>query len=116
MAFRDEKTFSDDEFAQAFEFVMPADQARKLAAEVNAIPDYKDFEQATPEQYAAAEVKGTRNFDGDMYDLLSLVSESCAERAWGIQGLSRIEGEEQRRAFLERVGQALRKQPPFLTQ
>jgi hypothetical protein len=41
-------------------------------------------------------------------DLLSLVSDSCAERAWGLLGISRAEGERRREQFRRRIDDALR--------
>ena len=68
MALRDEKTFSDEEFAAAFAFVLPEDQARREGVELNSMPDYKGFETATVEELRAAPVKSERSYDGDMLD------------------------------------------------
>jgi hypothetical protein len=53
-------------------------------------------------------VTGPRSYDGDVLDLLSLVSDSCAERAWALLGISRAEGERRREQFRRRIDDALR--------
>lgn len=61
-----------------------------------------------PRELRASEAKGPRSYDGDLLDLVSLVSDSCAERAWQLLGVSREEGERHREAFRRRVDEALR--------
>lgn len=106
MPLRDEKTFTDDEWIAAFSIILPPDRAREEALAWNALPDLKGFEGATPQELAAAEAMGPRSYDGDILDLLSLVSDSCAERAWGLMGISREEGERRRKAFRDRLDEA----------
>jgi hypothetical protein len=108
MALRDEKTFTDEEWIAAFSIVLPPEQARAEALGWNSLPDPKGFEDATPEELRAAGVNGPRSYDGDLLDLLSLVSDDCAERAWSLMGISREEGEHRRAAFRRRVDDALR--------
>ena len=108
MPLREEKTFTDDEWIAAFSIILPPGQAREEALAWNALPDLKGFEDASPEELAAAEARGPRSYDGDLLDLLSLVSDSCAERAWRLIGISRDEGERRREAFRHRIDEALR--------
>jgi hypothetical protein len=108
MPIRDEKTFTDDEWIAVFAIVLPPEQARAEGLAWNSLPDPKGFEDATPAELHAAGVSGPRSYDGDLLDLLSLVSESCAERAWHLLGISREEGERRREAFRRRLENALR--------
>jgi hypothetical protein len=78
MPLPDEKTFTDEEWIAAFSIILPPEQAREQGLAWNALPDLKGFKDATPEEFAAAEAKGPRSYDGDLLDLLSLVSDSCA--------------------------------------
>src|SRR5689334_10074319 len=99
MPLRDEKTFTDDEMIAAFAILLPPDRAREEGLAFNSLPDLKGFESATPEELAASEAKGPRSYGGDLLDLLSLVSESCAERAWALLGITPEEGERRRELF-----------------
>lgn len=108
MPLRDEKTFTDDEMIAAFAILLPPDSAREEGLAYNALPDVRGFDSAVPEELADSEVKGPRSYDGDILDLLSLVSDSCAERAWALLGITREEGEQRREAFRKRVAEALR--------
>jgi hypothetical protein len=108
MPIRDEKTFTDEEFIAAFSIIMPPDEARREGLAWNAFPDPKGFEDATPEELRASEFKSHRSYDGDLLDLLSLVSDSCAERAWRLMGISQGEGERRRAEFRRRIDDALR--------
>jgi hypothetical protein len=101
---RDEKTFTDDEFIAAFALILPADRAREEGLSWNAFPDSTGFETATPEELAASEYKGPRSYDGDILDLLSCVSDSCAERAWALLGVTHDEGVRRREEFRRRIG------------
>jgi hypothetical protein len=106
MPIRDDKTFTDEEWIAAFSFIMPAEQARREGPAWNAVPDLHGFEDARPEELAAADAKGPRSYDGDLLDLLSLVSDSCADRAWKLLGVTPEEGELRRAAFRRRVSDA----------
>ena len=108
MSLRDEKTFTDDEWIAAFSIILPSDQAREEGLAWNALPDLQGFDGATPRELAAAEAKGPRSYDGEILDLLSLVSDSCAERAWRLLGISREEGERRRAVFSAWLDEALR--------
>ena len=108
MPIRDEKTFTDDEFIAALSLVMPADEARIAGPQWNSFPDPKGFETATREELAASEWKGPRSYDGDLLDLLSLVSASCAARAWSLLGISPEAGERRRAEFRRRLDDARR--------
>ena len=108
---RDEKTFTDAEFAEAFSFVLPLDEARRVAKDLNQLPDLKGFESASSEELLAAPVKSPRSYDGDTLDLLSLVSEDCAERAWKLLGVSTASGRERRKEFVKRISGILLRQP-----
>jgi hypothetical protein len=108
MPIRDEKTFSDEEFIAAFSIILPPEEARREGLAWNAFPDPQGFEDATPDELRASEFKSTRSYDGDLLDLLSLVSDSCAERAWRLMGISHDEGESRRAEFRRRINDALR--------
>lgn len=107
MPIRDEKTFSDHEVVAALSIIMPPHEAREEGLAWNAFPDPKGFEEATAEELRASEWKSPRSYDGDMLDLLSLVSDSCAERAWRLLGVSLEEGRRRRDAFRRRIQDAL---------
>lgn len=108
MPLKDEKTFSDDEFIAAFSLILPPDEAREAGLAFNSAPDLTDFEDATPEELAAAPAGGPRSYDGDILDLLAMVSDSCAERAWRLLGITPAEGEQRRAEFRRRLDEALR--------
>src|SRR3712207_3712821 len=108
MPIRDEKTFTDEEFIAAFAIILPPEQAREEGLAWNSMPDPKGFEDATAEDLRAAGVSGPRGYDGDLLDLLSLVSDICAERAWELMGISLDEGERRRAEFRRRVEDAIR--------
>jgi hypothetical protein len=108
MPIRDEKTFTDEEWIAAFSIILPPDEARREGLLWNAFPDPKGFEDATPEELRASEYTSHRSYDGDLLDLLSLVSDSCAERAWRLMGITHDEGERRRAEFRRRIEDALR--------
>jgi len=108
MPIRNEPTFSEDEYYSALSLVFPEDVARAEAFMMSEFPDPKGFEDATPEELAASEFKGPRSYDGDILDLLSLVSASCAARAWSLLGISPEEGERRRAEFRRRLDDAIR--------
>jgi hypothetical protein len=108
MPIRDEKTFTDEELIAAFAMLLPPEQARAEGLAWNSMPDPKGIEDATAEDLRVAGVNGPRSYDGDLLDLLSLVSDSCAERAWGLMGISRDEGEQRRAEFRRRIEDAIR--------
>lgn len=87
-----QKDFTDDEWIAAFAFILPPDQAR---------------EEGLAWSSLAAEGPPV-SYDGDLLDLLSLVSDDCAERAWRLMGVSRDEGERRRAAFRRRIDDAVR--------
>jgi hypothetical protein len=111
MPIRDQKTFTDDEFIAAFSLILPEERAREEGLSWNSFPDSTGFETATPEELAASEFKGPRSYDGDILDLLSCVSESCAERAWALLRVSRDEGVRRREEFRRRLGLQRNEQP-----
>ncbi|MBB4637483.1 hypothetical protein [Longimicrobium terrae] len=100
---RDEKVFTDEEFVAAMAFILPPDRAREEGLAFNAMPDLHGFETATGAELAAAPANGPRVYDGDLLDLLSLVSDSCAERAWQLMKVSPDEGAERRETIRRRV-------------
>jgi hypothetical protein len=108
MPLRDEQTFSEEEWIAAFSILMTPERAREEGRAWSALPDPKGFEDAMAGELEIAGVNGPRSYDGDLLDLLSLVSDSCAERAWHLLGISREEGERRRTAFQAKVDHALR--------
>lgn len=81
--------FTRDELVAAYELVMPE---KRATAEVDALLQ----EDASTRSYHTNLSEGT-------LDLLSLVSEDCAERAWRLLGISRDVGERRREAFRQRM-------------
>lgn len=108
MPLRDGKMFSDDEFVAAFSIILPPGEAREVRLAFNSAPDLAGFEDATPEELAAAPAQGPRSYDGDILDLLAMVSDSCAERAWRLMEITPAEGERRRAEFRRRLNDALR--------
>jgi hypothetical protein len=108
MPLRDEKTFTDEEWIAAFALVLPPDRAREEGIGLNSLPDLHGFEGATAEELKAAGANGPRSYDDDLLDLISLVSDSCAERAWRLLGVTREDGERRREAMRQRVEEAQR--------
>lgn len=109
MHLREEKTFTDDEVIAALALIVSAEEARVEGIALNSVPDCKGFEFATPAELAAAPVSGPRSYDGDFLDLVSLVSESCATRAWALMGISISEGVKRRELFRLRIQPALQR-------
>ena len=107
MPIRDERVFSDEEMIAAFEIILPPEQARDEGLAFNSLPDLH-FEDPTPEEFARVQGLGPRSYNHDFLDLLSLVSDSCAERAWRLMGVSLEEGERRREAFRHRIEEARR--------
>ena len=108
MALHDQKVFTDEEFVAAFSLILPPDRAREEGLAFNSMPDVHGWETVTPDELAAAGVNGPRSYDGDLLDLLSLVSESCAQRAWRLMSISPEEGARRRDAMRLRVQEAQR--------
>lgn len=110
MPFRKVKTFTDEEWIAAMALILPPDQAREQGLAFSSLPEYTGYEDATREQLRELydEGGGPISYDSDLLDLLSLVSDDCAERAWRLLGVSRDEGEERRKAIRARVEEAQR--------
>jgi hypothetical protein len=108
MPIRDEKVFSDEEMIAAFAVILPPKEAREEGLAMNALPDLHDFEDATGDDLAAAPAIGPRTYSRDLLDMLSLVSDSCAERAWRLMRVSPEEGARRREEFRRRVDEARR--------
>ena len=107
MPIRDEKVFSDEEMIAAFEIILPPDEAREEGLGFNSLPDLH-FENPTSEDFARVQGLGPRSYNHDFLDLLSLVSDSCAERAWRLMGVSAEEGKRRRETFRRRIDEARR--------
>lgn len=103
MALKDKKTFSDSEVAAAFELLMPADEAQREAKLFNSAPDRNDFGAASLREHRRSIAKGPRSYDGDFLDLMSLVSEDCAKRAWALLGVTVAEGRRRRATLKKRL-------------
>ena len=86
----------------AFAIVCPPAQAEELGLSFNAMPDLH-FENPTADELARAPAAGPRSYDGDLLDLLSLVSDSCAERAWRLLDISPEDGRSRREAFRRHI-------------
>lgn len=106
MPLRNEKVFTDDEMIRAFSLILPPERAREWGISFNSLPDLAGFGDATAEDLEAAGGSSPRSYDGDILDLLSLVSESCAERAWLLLGVSPEEGARRRESIRRRVEEA----------
>lgn len=111
MALKNDKAFTDAEMAAALGLILPTEVAAREAAGFNRMPDYTGFDSASPEELLAAPVRGPRSYDGDLLNLLSLVSDDCAERAWRLMGISLVDGKQRRKEFLQRIGPLLRNGP-----
>lgn len=107
MPIPDDPIFTEDEYISAFSIILPPEEARAEGLTWSAFPDPQGFEDATPEELRESEWTGPRSYDGDLLDLLSLVSDSCAERAWRLLGISSDEGEARRAAFRQKIEDAL---------
>ncbi len=59
----------------------------------------------------AGDVLGPTSYDGDFLDLMTLVSPSCAQRAWHLLRITPSEGVERRHLFLKRIAPILRRRP-----
>ncbi|HEY0154159.1 MAG TPA: hypothetical protein VGB92_19250 [Longimicrobium sp.] len=105
MPIRDEQVFSDEEMISAFAMVFPPEEAEELGLSFNAMPDLH-LENPTAEELARASAAGPRSYDGDLLDLLSLVSDSCAERAWQLLRISPEDGARRRDSFRRRIEEA----------
>ncbi len=88
---RYDNTFNEEEWIAAFATILPPARAREEGR-----------------AWHAPHIPGPRSYDGDILDLLSLVSDSCAERAWRLMGVSPEEGERRRADFRRKVEEALR--------
>lgn len=100
--------FTDEEWIAALSLVFPPHRAREEALSWLNLSDMEDIDGATVEELSESEVAGPWSYDGDLLDLLSLVSDSCAERAWRLLGVTREEGERRRAAFRRRIEDARR--------
>jgi hypothetical protein len=108
MPLREEKPFTVEEWVAAFSLILPADQAHEEGLAYASVPAPTGVEDATPEELRASEANGPLSYDRDLLDLLSLVSDSCAERAWRLLSVTPAEGEQRREAMRERVEEARR--------
>jgi hypothetical protein len=100
MSLPEKVTFTEDEWIAAFSLILPPDRAREEGL-VWSAPDNQESE---------GEMTSPWSYDGDILDLLSLVSESCAERAWRLLRVTREEGERRRAEFRSELENALRAQ------
>lgn len=95
--------FTTEEITHAYSFILPEPEAKQLAADVNRMPEQGEGVDATGELLLAP-----TSYDGDFLDLMSLVSPSCADRAWGLMRISPSEGSERRLRFVKRIESILR--------
>jgi hypothetical protein len=108
MPFRAENDFTDEEWIAAFSLVLPPDRARQQALSWISLPTAGGAEDDTAEDLAESEPLGPASYDGDLLDLLSLVSDDCAARAWRLLRISDEEGKRRREAFRRKIDEALR--------
>ena len=106
MPLRAENDFTDEEWIAAFSLILPPGRARQQALSWISLPGQP--EDDTAEDLAESEPLGPASYDDDILDLLSLVSESCAERAWRLLGVTREQGERRREAMRQRIEEAER--------
>jgi hypothetical protein len=101
---QDSPSFTADEFIAAFSIILPPEEAREEGLSWHALAD-----PASREEPGGSEFGGPVSIDSDdLLDLLSLVSDDCAARAWRLLGVSREEGERRREAFRRKIDDALR--------
>jgi len=108
MTFRAENDFTDEEWIAAFSLVLPPDRARREALPWISLPTDGEAEDDTAEDLAESESLGPASYSGDLLDLLSLVSDDCAARAWRLLRISDKEGKRRREAFRRKIDEALR--------
>src|SRR4028119_1465281 len=87
MPLRAENDFTDEEWIAAFSLILPPGRARQQALSWISRPGQP--EDDTAEDLAESEPLGPASYDDDILDLLSLVSERCAERAGRRRGAAR---------------------------
>jgi hypothetical protein len=106
---RYEPPFSEEEFIAAFSIILPPDRAREEGIAWRGFED--DLEGLGDEEraeLAVSPLSGPWSYGGDLLDLLSLVSDSCAERAWKLMGVSPEVGQVRRAAFRQRFEPVIR--------
>ena len=111
MGIRDETTFSDGEMIAAFTLLLPAEAAREHASGLNSLPDLHFEGRITGEDLQSAPAAGPRSYDDDILDLLSMVSNDVALRAWQLLGVSVEEGQRRRELFRLRMEPVLLRDP-----
>ncbi|MCU0627168.1 MAG: hypothetical protein MUF21_11890 [Gemmatimonadaceae bacterium] len=107
------KLFSRDELEAALQFVFDPATARRHAEALDAMPDARDHlaGRVSPDELARITPESVANYTPDTLDLLTLVSDSCAERAWRQLGISPEEGERRRAALRARIDETERPLP-----
>ena len=113
MPLREEPTFTFAEYYTALQFALPIRDAKRLAREICAFQEVVGWDSVTAEELAASPYCGPRSIDGDLYDLLTLVSEDCARRAWRLMSLSDEQGAGRQATFLRERAAQLRTPPLF---
>ena len=113
MPLREAQTFTLAEYCTALQFALPHREAKRLARVISASPEIVGWNSVTAEELAASPYGGPRSIDGDLYDLLTLVSEDCARRAWCLMNLSDEQGADRQATFLRERTAQLRTPPLF---
>lgn len=111
MGIRNELTFSDDEMIAAFSLLLPPDAAKEHALDLNSLPDLHFEGEITEEEFRHAPAAGPRSYDDDILDLLSMVSQEVALKAWQLLGVTPEEGALRREVFRRRAEPVLRRDP-----
>jgi hypothetical protein len=111
MGIRDEKSFTDGEMIAAFTLLLPADAAQEHALGLNSFPDLHFEGEITSDDLRSAPAAGPRSYDDDILDLLSMVSNDVALRAWRLLGVSIEEGKRRRESFRLRMEPVLIRDP-----
>lgn len=93
--------FTKDEFNAAFALIMPPVEARERAEWYSRpLPREDELGPWLPEDL---EVEDPRAYSPDLLDLLSVTSDSTADKVWRLMGLTSAEGRVRQAAFRERL-------------
>jgi hypothetical protein len=95
----------------AYSLLLPPLAAEEEALAMNSLPDLHLDGHATVDELLAAPARGPRSYDDDILDLLSMVSNEVALKAWRLLGVSPDEGRRRRELFRMRMESVLRRDP-----
>jgi hypothetical protein len=98
---KDQPSFTTEELTAAFALLVPAEEARREAELVNQeIPEFDD--DGVPYS-PPGPPRDPRAYSEEFLDLLSLVSDDVAQRAWRLLGVTESVGRDRREALRRRL-------------